>query len=63
MAGFFPSLQPLLRFGLGLVLFAILGRLAQALTRWIGVPLIVFLVPVGITAVVVAVLCVSPWTQ
>jgi hypothetical protein len=63
MAGFFRSLKPFLSFGLGLAVLAILGGLAQALTRWIGVPLSVFLVPVGITAVVVAVLCVSPWRR
>ena len=59
MTGFFRSLEPLLRFGLGLVLLAVLGVGVQAALRWIKVPLMVILVPLGVTAVVVTVLCVS----
>ena len=59
MAGFFRSLEPLLRFGLGLVLLAVLGVGVQAALRWIKVPLMVILVPLGVTALVVTVLCVS----
>jgi hypothetical protein len=40
MPGFFRSLQPLLRFGLGLFVLALLGGLAQAVARWIEVLLL-----------------------
>jgi hypothetical protein len=48
MPGFFRSLQPLLRFGLGLFVLALLGGLAQAVARWIEVPFAVILIVIGV---------------
>jgi hypothetical protein len=52
MHGFFRSLQPLVRFGLGLFALALLGGLVQVVARWIEVPFVVLLIAVGIIALV-----------
>jgi hypothetical protein len=51
--GFFHSLRPFLAFGFGLFVLAVLGELARAVGQWVGVPLSVVLMLVGIVAVLI----------
>lgn len=62
MPGFLRSLQPFLRFGVGLFALALLGGLVQLVSQWVGVPLFVLFVAVGVAGVLVTVLylaCIS----
>jgi len=59
MRGFFRSLEPFLRIGLGLFVLAVIGALAQIASHWIPLPLFVVLEAVGVIAVLTMALIVG----
>jgi hypothetical protein len=63
MRGFFHSLQPLLKFALGLFALALLGGLMQLVARWIEVPFVVLLITVGIIGLVLYVWLWRKWAE